>query len=182
MTTLLKEYKRRLQHQHGWEVELECPICGHCGQPDYDGWTPNSAMKFGDRPTIFANVTCHKCGQDLRQAAGDKLVEVFSGVPTAARNRQMLIAFIGLIVGVPLLALVTIRAGVQLEWWGNAVYTALAGLPLLVFPTIFWLNWQVHGMRHRCECGKPAYIFMGLLGRSYCYRCSSCGKLLRLRD
>jgi hypothetical protein len=112
-------------------------------------------MKFGDRPTIFANVTCHNCGQDLRQAAGEKLVEKFADVPTAARNRQLLIAFIGLIVGVPLLALVTIWAGVQLGWWGNAIYTTLAGLPLLVFPVIFWFNWQVHGIRHRCLASTP---------------------------
>jgi len=182
MTAVLKRYSQRLQHQHGWEVELECPICGHCGQPDYDGWTPNSAMKFGDRPTIFANLTCDNCNQDLRQQAGEKLMEVFSGVPTPSRNRRLMHTFIGLLIGLPLLLFAAIWAGIQFGWWGNAAYTVLAGSSLFLFPTIFWFNWQVHGMRHRCECGKPAYIFMGLLGRSYCYRCSSCGKLLRLRD
>jgi hypothetical protein len=32
------------------------------------------------------------------------------------------------------------------------------------------------------HCGEPDYVFLGMLGRSYCYRCSSCGRLLRLRD
>jgi len=182
MTTLLKQYNQRLQHQHGWEVQLECPICGHRGLPDYDGWTPNSVMQFGDKPTIFANVSCHKCGQDLKQEAGERLVEMFTDVPTPARNRRLLIAFIGLMVAVPLLALAAIWAGVQLGWWGNIAYTALAGLSLLLLPTMFWFNWQVHSIRHRCDCGNPDYLFMGLLGRSYCYRCSSCGELLRLRD
>ncbi len=61
-------------------------------------------------------------------------------------------------------------------------FLALTGLILLLPPAIFWFNWQIHGARHRCECGQPAYVFMGLLERSYCYRCSTCGKLLRVRD
>ena len=53
---------------------------------------------------------------------------------------------------------------------------------LLLQPMILLFNWQVHSPRFRCDCGQPAYKFMGMLGRSYCYRCSSCGRLLRLRD
>jgi hypothetical protein len=105
-----------------------------------------------------------------------------SGKEKDTRNRLLLLTFIGLMVGLPLLAFAAIWAGVQLGWWGNIAYTALAGLSLLLLPNMFWFNWQVHGIRHRCECGNPDYLFMGLLGRSYCYRCSSCGKLLRLRD
>ena len=30
------------------------------------------------------------------------------------------------------------------------------------------------------NAGNPEYSFLGLLRRSYCYRCSSCGRLLRL--
>lgn len=182
MTSLLKEYGRRLERQHGWEVELVCPVCGHCGIPEYDGWTPTQIVRLGDRPTIFANVSCPNCGQDLKRTAGGKLVDLFSGVPTPARNKRLLWVFVSLIFGVPLLLFAGIWAGVQAGWWSSTAYTALAGMSLLLLPTMFWFNWQVHGIRHRCECGKPAYLFMGLLGRSYCYRCSSCGKLLRLRD
>jgi hypothetical protein len=45
-----------------------------------------------------------------------------------------------------------------------------------------WFNYQIASIRCWCECGRPGYKFMGLLGRSYCYRCSSCGRRLRLKD
>jgi hypothetical protein len=182
MTALLDEYGQRLRHRHGWEVQLLCPICGYRGLPDYGGWTASAALNFADQPTIFANVTCQKCGQDLKQEAGEKLVEMFTGVPTPTLNRQLLLTFIGLMVGVPMITFAAIWAGIQLGWWGNVAYTVLAGLSLLLLPAMFWFNWQIHGIRHRCECGNPDYLFMGMLGRSSCYRCSSCGRLLRLRD
>ena len=182
MLTFLKRDSQRLQHQHGWEVELRCPACGNRSLPDYTDWTPDSTIHFGTRPTIFANVCCPRCGQDLKQQAGEKLIELFSHVPTPARNRWLIALFISLLFGSPLLLCAVIWAGVQLGWWGHMAFLALTGLTLLLPPAIFWFNWQIHGVRHRCECGQPAYVFMGLLGRSYCYRCSTCGKLLRLRD
>ncbi|MCL4202632.1 MAG: hypothetical protein KJ000_09060 [Pirellulaceae bacterium] len=182
MMAFFKQYNQRLQHQHGWEVELDCPVCGNHGPPDYAGWTPDSGTCFGTGSTIFANVCCPRCGQDLKQQAGEKLIELFSHVPTPARNRCLVALFIGILVGLPLLLCAVIWAGVQLGWWGHTAYLALTGLSLLLPPAIFWFNWQIHGVRHRCDCGRPAYVFMGLLGRSYCYRCSTCGKLLRLQD
>ncbi|MDY0165578.1 MAG: hypothetical protein RBS80_03495 [Thermoguttaceae bacterium] len=107
---------------------------------------------------------------------------MFADVPTPARNRRRILMFLALLIGLPMLLSVAVWAGVQHGWWGNAVYTALAVLPPALVPAIFWFNWRIHGIRHRCECGKPVFLFMGMLGQSYCYRCSSCGKLLRLRD
>jgi hypothetical protein len=85
-------------------------------------------------------------------------------------------------LGIPLLLIVGIVAGMRLGWWGPRAFIALSGLGVLVLPAVFWFNSQVHSIRHRCECGRPDYVFMGLLGRSYCYRCSTCGRILRLRD
>ncbi len=113
---------------------------------------------------------------------GEKLIGLFSHVPTPAQNRRLITLLISLLVGLPLLLCAVIWAGVQLGWWGHMAFLALTGLPLLLPPAIFWFNWQIHGARHRCDCGQPAYVFLGLLGRSYCYRCSTCGKLLRLWD
>jgi hypothetical protein len=42
-------------------------------------------------------------------------------------------------------------------------------------------NRRVYGLKAQCACGQPAYHFMGLLGRTDCYRCATCGRLLRLR-
>jgi hypothetical protein len=139
-------------------------------------------MKFQDRPTIFVNLTCHKCGQDLKQKASEKLVEMFSEVRSPSRNRLLLLTFIGLMVGLPVILFVRVWEGIQLGWWGNITYIVLAALSLILFPVMLWFNWRLHDIRRRCECGNPDYLFMGLLGRSSCCRCSSCGKLLRLRD
>ena len=182
MTTLIGGYGQRLRHQHGWEVQLACAICGHRGLPNYEGRTPSSDVTFEDRPTVFANLTCYQCGQDLTQKASEKILELFSDVPSPTRNKLLLLTFIGLMVGLPMLLFLGVWEGIQLGWWGNIAYIAIAGLSLILFPVMFWFNLRLHDIRRRCQCGNPDYLFMGLLGRSSCYRCSSCGRLLRLRD
>lgn len=104
MLTFLKQYNQRLQHQHGWEVELDCPACGNHGLPDYTGWTPNSNIHFRTRHTIFANACCPRCGQGLKQQAGEKLTELFAPMPTPSpsRNRRLSALLISLLVGLPL--------------------------------------------------------------------------------
>jgi hypothetical protein len=172
---LMKRYRRVIQHEHGWEVELGCPHCGITALPVYDGWAPSSAINYGKVPTIYARLHCPRCGHDLKRAAGEKLVELFSGVSVPPAARRVMLAFLLLMV----------------LWFGALTWSAVAKWrfgPLLFLnlmllsPLIMCLNWQIHKIRLRCACGAPNYKFMGLLGRSYCYRCSSCGRLLRLRD
>jgi hypothetical protein len=55
-------------------------------------------------------------------------------------------------------------------------------LPVFVAPLALWFNWRDASLRSRCQCGKPEYELLGLLGRSYCYRCRSCGQPLLFRD
>jgi hypothetical protein len=145
MLTFFEQYRQRLRHQHGWEIELDCPVCGNHGLPVHSGWTPDSTIHFGTQPTIFVNVSCPRCGQDLTQQAGEKLVELFSDVTAPARNRRMIALLISLLVGLPLLLCAVIWAGVQLGWWGHMAFMDLTGLPLLLPPGIFWFNWQIHG-------------------------------------
>ena len=182
MPSFLSKYKERAQHQHGWEVELQCPECNHDGKPKYDGWTPNKAVKFGDTPTIYANVTCSECGHDLKTEAGKKLTELFKDVSIPPRNKRLLYGFISVVVGVPLILAGLLWAGVAAGWWGYPAFGWLNLLWIIVVPAILYFNYKVASIRFACECGDPKYLFMGLLGRSYCYRCSTCGKLLRVRD
>jgi hypothetical protein len=157
---------------------LQCPTCGKIALPVFNGWTPSHAINFGDTPTIYVDLTCRSCGADLRQAAGTKLVELFASVGVPPRNKRLIMTFIALILAVELPGAIL---SLFQRWRQLGVF--LLGTPLLpVAPTILWFNGQIASIRSRCECGKPDYKFMGLLGRSYCYRCSSCGRLLRLRD
>jgi hypothetical protein len=182
MSSLLARYNERLRHRHGWNVELACPACGVAAVPAMDGWTPSLAVNFGNSPTIYANLRCRSCGADLTGEAGKKLVELFADVPTPPANRRLLAGFVALLVGVPLVLIAGLSLGVQAGWWGYWAFQGLTLLPMLVWPLILWFNWRVASIRFECDCGKPDYYFMGLLGRSYCYRCHSCGQLLRLRD
>lgn len=161
-----------MQHKHGWEVELECPTCSHSGIPNYDGWKPTSTIKFGNKSTIYALLKCSHCGYDLREEAGKKLAEMFSEIAIPTWNRQLIIWFI--VAGIAMLAVLYVGKFMIGDW----AYIAFIFLPLL----IMFFNYRVASIRSRCECGNPHYVFMGLLGRTYCYRCSSCGRLLRLRD
>lgn len=180
--SLRARYNQRLQHEHGWEVELQCPVCGTIAVPRFGGWTPSSTINFGNRATVYANLNCPRCGADVKEAAGTKLVELFADVSIPARNRRVTMLFIVLVVGATLLPLAWMFLCRLMGW--RRFESPLLWTPLiaLLSPTIMWFNWQIHSIRYRCDCGKPEYKFMGLLGRSYCYRCSTCGKLLRLRD
>lgn len=182
MASFLKKYRERLEHTHGWKVPLTCTHCGHEGLPHYDGWTPSTAVRFGNRPTIYANLLCEDCGESLKEEAGVKLVEMLSPQPTDTRNRRLLWNMICVLVVVPVLLAGLIWLGVQNGMWGPWAFSWLAIMGLFFPLATMWINYRIHSIRHECECGNPAYLFMGLLGRSYCYRCSSCGRLLRLRD
>ena len=170
---MLAQYRKRLTNDHGWEVSFPCGRCGADAVPNFHGWTPSQAINFGNKPTIYANLECPKCGDDMKEVAGEKLVALFAEEATPAKFKQMALLFIVVLAGIPALLLVLPRS-----WWTYAMIPYF----LLLQPMIFLFNWQVHSPRFRCDCGEPAYKFMGLLGRSYCYRCSSCGRLLRLRD
>jgi DNA-directed RNA polymerase subunit RPC12/RpoP len=170
---MLTKYRERLKNEHGWEVPLRCSRCGADAVPIFHGWTPSQVINFGNKPTIYANLECPKCGENMKELAGEKLVEMFAEERTSAKFKQMLVLFIAACVGMPALLLFLPRT-----WWMYAMIPYF----VLLQPMIHFFNWQVHSPRFRCDCGEPAYKFMGMLGRSYCYRCSTCGRLLRLRD
>jgi hypothetical protein len=169
----------KLAHEHGWEVPLTCPRCGVEAEPACRGWAPNHAIHFGKTPTVFMNVSCAGCGADLRGAAGNKLVELFGDVATNATNRWLIAALvIYFLLILPLLLWAAIRFPAARGLEGLIA----VGHVLLIHPIMLWFNHRVAALRQSCACGKPRYKFLGMLGRSYCYRCSTCGQLLRLRD
>ena len=169
-----REERSRLHH--GWDVELRCPQCGTDSVPNMAGWTPNARIAFGKTATIFANLTCPKCATDLKGVAGEKLIQLFADIPIHPRNRTAIFSYLILTI-LFLLALggrVWLRMPV-FDWVYPIVFA-------LFMSSRFWFNELIHAARHQFDCGLHAYQFMGLFGRSYCFRCGTCGKLLRLRD
>jgi hypothetical protein len=147
--------------------------------PTFRGWTPTTAINFGDKPTIFADLECPRCARDLTEPAGAALVAHFSEVSTSRRSLTLLAAFLAVILTFQLAG---VAAFLFLPLY-RGVLIFLMPIPLsLLGPLILYFNWQIASIRYQCACGTPAYKFMGLLGRSYCYRCSTCGRLLRIRD
>jgi predicted RNA-binding Zn-ribbon protein involved in translation (DUF1610 family) len=171
-----EEYRQAMELKHGWGVELECTACGHSGPPEYKGWTPRYPTSFGSTPTIFADLECPSCGRSLEAEAGEKLVEMFSDVDIPSANRRLLVALTLCMVG--LAAAAAILLAVTGSLWGAAPLFLL--IPMLALIPVF--NRRIASLRQDCDCGNPDYVFMGMLGRTYCFRCASCGRLLRLRD
>lgn len=179
--SFITQYKQRVELQHGWEVELQCPECGHESVPTFaDGLTPKPnavAKNVADSPLICATVTCSECGHDLNEQAGVKLIELFKDVPRTTIG--WLSVVLGVLLFSPVAVFVIGWAGHFAGWWGDGVgwviYPAMA-LCLIVFLAFYYM---VQPLIYSCECGKPRFLFMGVLGRSYCFRCSSCSRLLR---
>ena len=99
MASFLKKYREAVEHKHGWEADLTCGGCGHRGRPEYSGWTPGARVGFGDRPAIYAKLSCGSCGRSLEQEAGEELVRLFRDVEVPPANRRVLWEFVGLLVG-----------------------------------------------------------------------------------
>jgi MFS family permease len=181
---LVTKYKERVDFKHGWEVELQCPQCGHDGLPKCgDGRTPKPAeyaKNTGETPMICADVTCSQCGHDLKERAGEKLTELFKDVPKTT------IGFLGVVLAIliilpvlPFILAVLIEFGAVggwlANWFGWWFWPSLFA-PAVIIPFCIYM---MHPLIYACECGNPRFLFMGMLGRSYCFRCSSCSRLLR---
>jgi len=196
----LEDNERYFGLRHGWEVELRCPGCGEVARPVFKGIDVLAQCKpdltnlsFRNPATIFAKVHCPKCDTDLKEVAGEKLGEIFEDVALPANNRKAIWGIA--LLWIPLAAFVFSNFNNQVFWkmdFGDLKWWSDNWLNLLALATVgasaFGLLFYIDSLRRRCECGNPSYKFMGELGRSYgflgrnmCYRCSSCGKLLRLR-
>lgn len=176
-SSFFAKYRTAIEQHHGWQVELSCPDCGHEGLPVYAGWNPKSSMNFNKTPTVFAQLSCTECGRNLEDVAGNKLVKLFADRKVPSENRKILFVFF--LGGLALLAALFIPGIVT----GTSFLYILPALALsFIMPSMMFINYKISSIRNRCECGKPDYLLMGLLGRAYCYRCSNCGRLLKLRD
>ena len=109
-------------------------------------------------------------------------MEQFSGIAVPGRNKSLIAWFVVFVTGVPLVLMACIYLGIRAGYWGNQAFTSLTLMAVIIGPAIMVFNYRISSVRRTCGCGSPDYIFMGLLGRSYCFRCSSCGNLLRMRD
>src|SRR5262245_25781084 len=94
MLDLLRNYRETLQHEHGWEVDLPCDECGAVVLPVCDGWRPSTSVRLGDKPTVFANLSCPRCSASMRDAAEKKLVELFRDVAIPESNRRLLRGYV----------------------------------------------------------------------------------------
>jgi len=179
--SLLTKYKQRVELQHGWEVKLQCPECQHESLPTFDGGlTPKPKVvskNAADSPLICANVTCSQCGHDLKQQAGEKLTELFKDMPKSTIG--WLSVVLAVWVFLPILVLVVGWAGISAGWWGEWVGWGV--FPIMAIGVVIGLvlYYMIQPLIYSCECGNPRFLFMGSLGRSYCFRCSSCSRLLR---
>jgi hypothetical protein len=169
-----------LRQNHGWEVPLVCSKCGANEKPIYNGWTPTAIIRFGQQPTIYANLSCAGCGKDLKPEAEQALVALFRDVRIPTANRWAIIAFVVLICLVSLVLPAVLWGGAWAGWWPAAAAGTAAGVGALPW-LIRTFNRRIYSLKEECECGQPAYHFMGLLGRTECFRCATCGRLLRLR-
>jgi hypothetical protein len=147
MERMLAKCRERITHEHGWEVPRRCDRCGADSVPTVLGWTPTQAINFGNTPTIYADLQWPKCGETMKEIAGEKLVEMFADERTPAESRQMLALFIAVVAGVPAMFLLLPRS-----WWTYAMIPYF----LLLGPMIECFNGQVHAPRFRCDCGKDS--------------------------
>jgi hypothetical protein len=133
---------------------------------------------------IYAKIACPKCGRRLTDEAGKKLVQLFKGVDIPAENKRTITQFVIRLFMVPAGLAFVLFFGMQMDWWSWGLATiwilivSAIAIPLIVFAR----NKQLARIPWKCGCGTPHPVFMGSLDHDQCYRCFSCGRLLKVRE
>jgi DNA-directed RNA polymerase subunit RPC12/RpoP len=165
----------------GWDVELVCSQCRTSVMPRYEGWSAHLAAGAGEA-TTGAKLACPACGKRLIEEPVHKLTSLFNAVSLTAQNHRIVKQFIAGLVIVPVVFAFVLFVGLQMGWWGNNAFGILV-LSAAVIPVLVLLkNYRIAMLRSDCVCKKPAYRFLGTFHGTNCYRCSSCGRLLRLQE
>ncbi len=178
---MLRNHKNRT---YGWDVELPCSKCKASGLPRYEGWSPSLTTSGVGAVQVYAKVACPQCGKRLTDEAAQKLAALFRDLDIPAANKQVIGKFIQRLFLVPAGLAFILFFGMQMDWWswglgtiGILIVSAIA-LPLILVSR----NKQLAQFPKHCECGKPHQVFMGSLDDAACYRCFSCGRLMKIRE
>ncbi len=182
MSTLFANSRK--QKTYGWDLELTCTRCRNTGLPRYEGWSQNLQTNTGAGVRVYAKVACPKCGNRLTNEAGSKLVDIFRSIELPEKNKKIMKTFIAGIILVPFVLAFVLLFGTQMDWWGWGLGTvwilvvSAVAIPLLVLQK----NKEIGKLAGSCGCGKPHQVFLGSLDDADCYRCFSCGRLMKLRE
>jgi hypothetical protein len=169
---------------YGWDVELTCPQCGTSGLPRYEGWSPSLESNSGAHVQVYAKIACPKCGRRLTDEAAKKLVQLFSARDIPAENKKLISRFIARLFLVPAGLAFVLFFGMQMDWWNWGLGTvwilivSAIAVPMIVLAR----NRRIAELPNHCACGNAHYVFMGTIDSSHCYRCFSCGQLMKLRE
>ncbi len=183
MSVLFPKAANSVSKTYGWDVDLSCSQCKYVGQPRYEGWSPSLTTNTANA-TIYAKVACSKCGRRLTDEAGRKLVDLFTDVEISSENRKIISSFITRLILVPAGLAFILFFGMQMDWWTwglGSIWILLASIvaiPLLLYHK----NSRITVLLDSCECGKPNYVYMGSFDDTQCFRCFSCGRLMKLRE
>ncbi len=183
MTSLFSKYSSTVRNVYGWGVELTCSRCKARVKPRYEGWSTHLKTDRGENASIFAKVACPNCGRRMTDEASAKLEELFGGIAIPEQNQHIVSGFIIALIIVPVVLAFFLFVGMQIGWWqwgfGTVwiLLTSAVSIPLLVMLR----NYRTAKLRMICDCGNPQFVCMGSIDNTLCYRCSSCGRLLRLR-
>ncbi len=176
--------RRNQNRTYGWDVDLACEQCGFAGLPRYEGWSPDLEAGLGPAVQVYAKVACPRCGRRLTSEAGKKLLALFRDVEHSRENRNILSKFVARLFVVPAGLAFVLFFGMQMDWWSWGMGTVwILVVSAIAIPVIVLArNRQLAALPHRCGCSKPHSVYMGTLDGDHCYRCYSCGMLLKVRE
>jgi hypothetical protein len=177
-------FRADLNRSYGWDVELSCSHCTFSGLPRYEGRSPSLNTNNARNVVIHAKLACPQCGSRLTSEAGRKLIALFGDMDISERNRKILVRFITRLFLVPAVLAFVLFFGMQMDWWRWGLGTLWVLLvSVATIPLVAYLKKkELAGLPMECECGKPHYIFMGSIDNNHCFRCFSCGRLLKVRE
>lgn len=182
MVCFFEDYNKKVLIKHGWDAQLTCSRCKYRGKPEIKSSIRNKIAKHKNNPQIHTILYCTKCGKDLKEEAECEIVKLFSEekIPDTTKKMIAWSKIYSIILSLILL--------IYIYFLFFEDFRIVYMLPVFfIISTVFvvinkYFKHKFYLIHSTCDCGAPNYIFMGTVGKSCCFRCKSCRRLLRTRN
>jgi len=168
--------------QYGWDCELECLKCKHIGQPKIYALKQGKILRAKKIPVLHMTLHCLACGQDLQREAESEIVKLFSDIHISKKNAKLITWNRICSVCLSFLLLLCLYFSMFTDFPIRQTFPSFVLISLVFIVVVKYFVYQFTLLKKACACGSTKLVFMGSLGQSYCFRCASCGTLVKIDD
>ena len=168
--------------KYGWDAELECLKCKHIGKPKIYALKQGRIPRAKKLPVIHVTLHCLECGQELQREAESEIVKLFSNIHISEKNTKLIIWNRICAVCLSFLLLLCLYFSIFTDLPIRQTFPFFVLISVINIVIVKYFVYQFTLLKKTCDCGSTKLVFMGSLAQSCCFRCASCGTLVKVDD